>query len=64
MSKLPEVFKEIIEFDKLDPRNVKVVKLTNAEEYVEEVKEWKAARARLSEGAQRFIQKQRGGNVV
>jgi hypothetical protein len=60
MSELPKVFKEIIEFDRLDPRKEKVVKFENIEEYVEKVREWKATRIRLSAGAARFIEKQKG----
>lgn len=60
---LPEVFREIIEYDERDPRKIEVVNLSDAQDYLERVKDWKQNRNNLSEGARRSLQKQRGGPV-
>jgi len=62
--KLPVVFREIIKYDELDPRQEKIVKLVEYNEYMTNVQDWKYNRNNLSEGARRFVAKQRGGSVA
>ena len=59
---LPHVFQQIIEWDEKDPRKLHtVIPIQFHDQYLEEVKDWKFNRNNLSEGARRFINKQRGG---
>lgn len=63
-NRLPQIFKDIIQWDEKDPRQVKVVAMADSETYLESVSDWKYNRNNLSEGARRFITKQRGGTVA
>jgi len=58
---LPKVFQEIIHWDEKDPRRCKVVNLSDREEYLKDVADWKFNRNNLNEGAKKVLQKQRGG---
>lgn len=58
---LPQVFKEIIHWDERDPRKQSVVRLDEAHDYLNKVKDWKHNKANLIAGAQNVVKKQRGG---
>lgn len=51
---MPELFKQIIQHDREDPRRLSVVALT-------EYAEWRKKRRSLTEDAERFIVRQKGG---
>lgn len=62
--RLPKVFQEIIEWDEKDPRRCRIVKLSDHDDYLKDVADWKFNRNNLSEGARKALQKQRGGSTA
>lgn len=64
-NRLPVVFREIIEWDEKMPQlDGDVIQFADIPAYLEKLKDWKYNRNNLSEGARRFIAKQRGGTVA
>jgi hypothetical protein len=57
--RLPTIFKEIIEWDRINPLLKKIVdfRIKDSDEYVG----WKASRDSMRIGAENFITKQKGG---
>ena len=60
-NRLPKIMQEVIIWDERDPRQEKVVNLSDRESYLESVAEWKSYKNQLNAGCSNFISKQRGG---